>query len=361
MNKTDLIEYIKTHCLKENNRLNSIWYRYITDDIKTHLIQYTNFLTNNPPIQVRIYALLDGLTQQTTCKQCGIDLKYQSKKGNLWYRFDEYCALHKSIITWKKNLGVDNPSKCNIIKDKKRKTCIKNFGVDVPAKSQIVKDKMNATNMLRYGGNPSGCEIIKDKKRKTCIKNFGVDIPAKSPAIVEKQIKAYKNTVYNNKMEILTLLEDYDYMYDQYVNQNKTSKQIGNELSVCAKTVLNYLIIHKIDRNTGYQYSVSEIAWLDLESEKIKKPIQHVKNGNQYKIPGTNFRVDGYCEETNTVYEFYGDYFHGNPSLFDHDKQFSTDFTFGDLYNKTMEREKIIKDLGYNLITMWESDFNKKI
>jgi len=34
--------------------------------------------------------------------------------------------------------------------------------------------------------------------------------------------------------------------------------------------------------------------------------------------------------------------------------------TFGELYKQTIEREEILKKLGYNLITIWESDFMKK-
>lgn len=31
----------------------------------------------------------------------------------------------------------------------------------------------------------------------------------------------------------------------------------------------------------------------------------------------------------------------------------------GTLYKRTINREQKIKDLGYNLITIWESDWNK--
>jgi hypothetical protein len=33
--------------------------------------------------------------------------------------------------------------------------------------------------------------------------------------------------------------------------------------------------------------------------------------------------------------------------------------TFGELYLKTMEKERLIKESGYNLITIWEDDWNK--
>ena len=33
--------------------------------------------------------------------------------------------------------------------------------------------------------------------------------------------------------------------------------------------------------------------------------------------------------------------------------------TFGELYEKTIEKEQMIKNLGYNLVVMWEYDWNK--
>lgn len=70
------------------------------------------------------------------------------------------------------------------------------------------------------------------------------------------------------------------------------------------------------------------------------------------------YSVDGYDPNTNTVYEFYGDYWHGNPAQFDPDKvNPSLDKKFGELYNSTILREQVLKDLGYRLVTIWESDF----
>jgi len=40
---------------------------------------------------------------------------------------------------------------------------------------------------------------------------------------------------------------------------------------------------------------------------------------------------------------------------------FNHDITAGELYQKTMKRDSEMKELGYNLVIMWESDwFNKK-
>ncbi len=37
-----------------------------------------------------------------------------------------------------------------------------------------------------------------------------------------------------------------------------------------------------------------------------------------------------------------------------------TKSTFGDLYNGTIDREKKIKNLGYNLVTIWEKDYKNE-
>ena len=84
-------------------------------------------------------------------------------------------------------------------------------------------------------------------------------------------------------------------------------------------------------------------------------------NSNQeYRIKNTKWKADGYCAETNTIFEFHGDFWHGNPKLYlETDKNNVSNKTMGYLYKKTLEREQKIKDLGYNLITMWEYDWTK--
>jgi len=108
------------------------------------------------------------------------------------------------------------------------------------------------------------------------------------------------------------------------------------------------------------QYSKSQIQWLNFIQLKDNILIKHAENGNELSIPNTNYKSDGYCEETNTIYEFHGDYWHGNPNKFiSTEINKSTKTTFGELYQNTLEREQQIRDLGYNLVIMWEHDWNK--
>jgi len=106
-------------------------------------------------------------------------------------------------------------------------------------------------------------------------------------------------------------------------------------------------------------YSKQQIEWLNFIQSRDNIVILHALNEGEFNIPNTRFKADGYCKETNTIYEFHGDYWHGNPSIYDPNDKTYFGKTFRELYEKTLEREKQIKDMGFNLITIWESDWIK--
>lgn len=101
-----------------------------------------------------------------------------------------------------------------------------------------------------------------------------------------------------------------------------------------------------------------ESMWLD--SCDIPNDKQHRQI--LIEIDGEKYNVDGFDPETNTVYEFYGDYWHGNPEVFhSSDENKHSKIKFGVLYDNTKERENILRDAGYNLITIWEKDYHDSI
>jgi hypothetical protein len=108
-------------------------------------------------------------------------------------------------------------------------------------------------------------------------------------------------------------------------------------------------------------YSKISIEWINCISEKENIHIQCATNDGEYKIEGIG-KVDGYCQETNTVYEFHGDFWHGNPLIFDSEDINPVNcIKYGDLYNKTIKRDELIISKGYNLVTMWENDYKKQM
>jgi len=70
-------------------------------------------------------------------------------------------------------------------------------------------------------------------------------------------------------------------------------------------------------------------------------------------------RVDGFDPTTNTVYEFLGDFWHGNPEVFDPEKvnPLSSE-KYGVLYRRTLRRLERLRKAGYTVVFIWEKDFN---
>lgn len=100
--------------------------------------------------------------------------------------------------------------------------------------------------------------------------------------------------------------------------------------------------------------SKKEIEWLD----RIGVPNSSTSRQVILNLNGTKYKVDGYVPDTNTVYEFWGDFWHGNPSKYDH-KAINpiTKETYGHLYHKTQLKRDAILAAGYNLVEIWESEW----
>jgi len=98
--------------------------------------------------------------------------------------------------------------------------------------------------------------------------------------------------------------------------------------------------------------SISKVSqdWLDSLSVEIR----------EYYIKDLGLRVDGFDPETNTVYEFLGDYWHGNPEIFPAEKLNPTSRKlYGELFKETMERISILKECGYKVVAIWENNYLK--
>lgn len=88
----------------------------------------------------------------------------------------------------------------------------------------------------------------------------------------------------------------------------------------------------------------------------------NIKTNETLRIGGKTIRPDGIDYTTNTVYEYHGDYWHGNPNVYNRDDiNGHNKKTFGELYDVTMGREKLLKSNGYNVITMWESEYKQSL
>jgi Zn finger protein HypA/HybF involved in hydrogenase expression len=98
--------------------------------------------------------------------------------------------------------------------------------------------------------------------------------------------------------------------------------------------------------------SKMELAWLDSLGVRIRQ--------YRIKIGKRGFIVDGYDPATNTIYEFLGDFWHGNPESYSPEGiNPVTKKSFGDLYKETERRLSELRAAGYQVSSVWESDWLK--
>ena len=166
----------------------------------------------------------------------------------------------------------------------------------------------------------------------------------------------------NDFIEKATKIHNNLYDYTK-VNYEKARKQI---IIICKnhgefkQTPNDHLNGCGCPKCISYSYSKVSLKWLSHIEKILGYQIQHAGNKGEKNVRINNklIKFDGYDEKTNTVYEFYGTIYHGDPRLLNsEDINPINKKTYGELYNKTLEREEIIKKAGYNLITMWEKDF----
>jgi len=107
--------------------------------------------------------------------------------------------------------------------------------------------------------------------------------------------------------------------------------------------------------------SITALKWLKWLSESQGIHIAHARNGGEQRFG--NFKADGWCEASKTVYEFYGCVFHGCPSCFpDRNKMVpGSNKTMGEVYQHTVDREQYMLFRGFNLVTKWECELRRDL
>jgi len=143
----------------------------------------------------------------------------------------------------------------------------------------------------------------------------------------------------------------YDYSRVNYINNRK------NVEIVCpSHGSFNQRPAHHMSgvgcRKCTNNISKKELLFLDtLEIDETNR---------QVRIE--NFTVDGFEPQTKTIYEFLGDYWHGNPKMFKREHYNSLAHkTFGELYDFCFEYKfKMLKNCGYTVKYLWECDWDNK-
>ena len=154
-------------------------------------------------------------------------------------------------------------------------------------------------------------------------------------------------------LKIAKELHDNKYQYDE-----KSFEGMTKPMTIICSFHGEFKQTPDIHKRAGCQRCgsgpVSNMSQEWLDSLLVPKSKREV----WIKIGGRKIKVDGFDKDTNTIYEFWGNYWHGNPLLYESDEINSNNKkTFGELYSQTQKRIEMIKSSGYNLIDIWESDW----
>jgi hypothetical protein len=95
-------------------------------------------------------------------------------------------------------------------------------------------------------------------------------------------------------------------------------------------------------------------------SHKETSFLDYLKISNKFRqVFVCGKKVDGIDCKNNTIYEFLGDYWHGNPTKYLSSKiNPSVHKSFGKLYEETIMRFNILWNAGYSVKYIWESEWD---
>jgi len=302
---------------------------FIKDANETHgdLYDYSKveYLSTNQPVII-ICRIHGEFSQRASshikgagCFHCGIIKVVDGKRYNTETFIESAKEKHGDLYDYSKVDYISSDSKIIII-------CIKH--------GEFIQ---TATHHLR-GSGCTKCGIIKvaDCKR------YNTETFIESAKEKHGDLYDYSKVDYiSSDSKIIIICKKHG---EFLIRPNKHLQLAGCQ--ICAMKRINH--------------SKCQIKWLNFISLYNQIQIQHAENEGEFTIPNTKYSADGYCQETNTIYEFHGDFWHGNPKKFNPtDMNTITNKTYGELYQKTIKREQEIRDMGYNLVVMWESDWNK--
>lgn len=147
----------------------------------------------------------------------------------------------------------------------------------------------------------------------------------------------------------------YDYSKVNYIKANNKVEIICNKHGAFNQTPHDHLDGHgcPICVNTVSKVEVSWLNSLGIPSEFRNKTI---------RLDGKLFKPDAIDMNNKIIWEFYGDFWHGNPKIYNgQDINYLNKKSFSKLYEATFEKEKTLIANGYKIISIWENDWNKEM
>jgi hypothetical protein len=243
------------------------------------LMRLTAFIKNPKSFSERIYCVLNDIKQRVICKSCRKHVSFINFKGGYGLYCSKKCALSsKETIEKRKNsmlqkYGFSGSFGAEGWQDKRKAIMLKKYGVEHAAQMKGFFKKREKTNFERYGNvAPMKSKRIQRKKKKTMLEKYGVEHSAQLKATVDKMRK--------------TNLERY-----------------GVEIATQSPKVQSKTRKTKIKNGTCGTFIYPNIGANEKLILDKQEMLDNCTIDRNFRI--LNFCPDGYCHETNTIYEVY--------------------------------------------------------
>lgn len=130
--------------------------------------------------------------------------------------------------------------------------------------------------------------------------------------------------------------------------ENKRTKTCSRTCKMKYMLLNNDINLKRTSKGQQHLFEILEQAFPDA-NVGIEKPIR-----DDSKI----FFVDILLPKHNLVVEYYGDYWHCNPNIYSANYYNSRLSLYAsDVWNRDKQRKKSIENRGYDVIVVWEQDF----
>lgn len=226
-------------------------------------------------------------------------------------------------------------------------------------------DKANLVHNHKYDYSTSGY-INNDTKVKILCKEHGEFWQIAGAHLAGRGcLECGIQSSYNKRVkELATFVVEANIVHNNIYNYT-ASNYIGalsDIVIICPKhgkftqRASAHLMGQRCPKCSNNYISQIEVKWLN----SLGVPIKYRQKS--LFINGKKYRVDAFDSTTNTIYEFYGDFWHGNPKVYNPTNiNWRNKISFAELYDKTLLRENIYLAANYKVISIWENDFKNQL
>lgn len=270
--------------------------------------------------------ILDEIIKEYTN---GYSLKFLSDKYNIDRRNIENYLLLNNI----KIRNIKEANNCEVVKSSTKEYFINTFGVDNVSKLQSIKDKKKETFLKHYGYENNFCnkEILKKAKS-----NITEEIKKNASEKWKKTIKGRYNTT--SPMKILEIAKKVADTQKQRFALMSTEEKFNITLPA---------------RQFWINKSRSS---LEIKIETFLKKLNIKFYINKFLL---DYNYDFILRDKKIILEIQGDYWHANPKIYNPNDIMCGGRLAKEIWKRDLKKKILAESRGYKVLYLWETEINQ--